>query len=65
MGSEKAVGGIIEKALRDIIAEKGYVDKEAETMLSKSLNLIGLAMAGFKSASSSSDRRRVEEIIED
>ena len=65
MGWEKTAGGIIEKALKDIIAEKGYVDKEAEAMLTKSLNLIGLAMAGFRSASSSSDRRRVEEIIED
>ncbi|MHB1806492.1 MAG: hypothetical protein ACYCR2_05760 [Thermoplasmataceae archaeon] len=65
MGSEKAVGGIIEKALREIIAEKGYLEEEAERMLSKSLNLVGLAMAGFRSASSSTDRRRVEEIIED
>ena len=64
MAIKEAVGGIIEKALEDIIASKGLSDDEGQVMLNKALKLVALAMASHASVSSPEDIRRVKSVIE-
>ena len=64
MANKEIIGGIIEKTLKEIIAESGISKEEAQLMLNKSLQLVALAMAGHALASSPEDSRRVKSVIE-
>jgi hypothetical protein len=65
MANKETIGGIIEKTLEEIIAEKGISGDEGQTLLNKSLQLVALAMAGRASVSSPEDMRRVKSAIEE
>jgi hypothetical protein len=65
VGKQENIAGIIEETLSKIISDQGYTGLEFASLLSKSKNLVGLAIAGYNSPSSPEDRKRVEKVIEE
>lgn len=65
MANYETIGGIIEKTLKEIIADKHLSGEEAQKVLKKSLNIVALAMAKAVSFSNNEDVRDVKSIIEE
>ena len=65
MANYEIVGGIIEKTIKEIIAEKHLSGDEGKIILNKSLKIVALALAKAVSISNTEDLRNVKSIIEE